>query len=271
MNAPFTVILCEGYHDRAFLHGALISALGWIDPGDHRGGRRPFDDRWGQVGGGAFGFRKQPGDAAIRVKPCQGHTEILPAAARILKDRLIRPFDRLVLCFDGDKGGTGADYLENIHRAVATMVTQLGINAVQVAPGRWRLNQEWIEVCTLVWHVPGTTREGVPPQQCLERLVCSAAAEVWPERSKEIDRWLSEPDRSSSFSGTPGLTPKSYSWSWMGAWFAEHGCDAFYQVMWTQPLLARALMRHLDATGAWSTLEACVRASDDLKPAIGAP
>lgn len=75
MTAPFSVILCEGFHDRSFLAGALLHRLGWSDPGLGAGGRRVAQrDRWGTVtGGGKFGFRHSSG-AELRLTPCHPFT-----------------------------------------------------------------------------------------------------------------------------------------------------------------------------------------------------
>ena len=107
MTAPFSVILCEGYHDRSFLAGALLGKLGWTEPAiDARGRRLPHRDRWQSVAGGDYGF-SHPSGAQLRLRPCHGHSKIPAVARTILRERATRPFDRLILNCDGDKCGSG--------------------------------------------------------------------------------------------------------------------------------------------------------------------
>ena len=52
-----SIVLCEGYHDRAFLQGALLK-IGCADPGEQPdGSRKPIQDPDGRtVRGGQFAF-----------------------------------------------------------------------------------------------------------------------------------------------------------------------------------------------------------------------
>lgn len=109
------------------------------------------------------------------------------------------------------------------------------------------------------------TQEGVPRQQCLERLLCSAAATVWPRRAEALGRWLRErPEPSVRLGGcvagsgvAPADTAKTFGWTLMGGWFAEHGCDDFLRQVWTHEALAQQLRERLEASGAWAVLGSC--------------
>jgi hypothetical protein len=93
---------------------------------------------------------------------------------------------------------------------------------------------------------------GVPRQQCLERLVCGALAEAWPDRAVAVHRWVSGV-QSSGHAGSEapaGLSPKACVWTWMAGWWAEKECDEFYAAIWREPAVKMGLRRRLDALGA---------------------
>lgn len=260
MTAPFSVILCEGFHDRSFLAGALLHRLGWSDPGLGAGGRRVAQrDRWGTVtGGGKFGFR-HPSGAELRLIPCQGDRKIAPVAVDILRERATRSFDRLILNCDGDMGGDAGDYLPRICQSFADLLRKSDAEIKEHAPGWWTLD-DGAEVRVLVWHASDRSRRGVPEQQCLERVLCAAAAEVWPERVDRLGAWLDERPEPMVDLSIPGTIPKSHAWTLMGGWFAERGCDDFFKAMWQHPAMADALQQKLEAGGAWEHLRACSQA-----------
>src|SRR5207247_4429675 len=99
-----SVILCEGYHDRAFWKG-WFSFLGCSDPGQPptgKSGRILILDPWNtSVTGGQYAFLSKSAHF-IRVVPCLGKTEILPAARLRLRERTSKPLVRLVINVDPD-------------------------------------------------------------------------------------------------------------------------------------------------------------------------
>lgn len=259
---PFTLVLCEGYHDRAFLAGALVERLGWREPGiDAEGRRLPYRDRWGQVSGGDFGYEHEVTGAQIRLRPCHGHTKVPKAMERVLRGRTTHPFDRLLVNYDGDKGGDGPDFLARIHRSVGDTLARSGAAPEAAREGRFSIDGGSRAVDAVVWHCDGGPRDGVPEQQCLERVICTAAAAVWPRRLESLGRWLRErPDPSVRIVGDdtgPDAVAKTYGWTLMGAWFAEHGCDDFLRQVWKNGPLADELQRILTESGAWRALESC--------------
>ena len=90
-----SIVLCEGYHDRAFWAGWLTH-LGCSDEGSRPGTNGyPLRDPWNAVvrGGGQFAYRSRSG-AFIRVRPCGGRNKVLPEAELRLRDRTARPVSR---------------------------------------------------------------------------------------------------------------------------------------------------------------------------------
>lgn len=264
MNAtatPFTVILCEGYHDRAFLAGALVARLGWKGPPTDASGRvRSSSDSWGVIKGGDFGFTHDPSGAQLRLRPCHGHSKIPDAVRQILNGRQTHSFDRLIINYDGDKGGHGPDFLARISSSVDTMLNTLKASPIRMGSGHWSIDGGRREVMTLVWHTSCPTTAGVPDQQCLERLICASASAVWPERIASLGAWLDgRPNPTYDFSASAGTVPKSHSWALMGGWFADHGCDDFFKELWSHGLLAKDLQARLSSSGGWDVLTACAR------------
>jgi hypothetical protein len=75
-----SVILCEGFHDRAFWDGWLTS-LGCNSDGYKPGTPGfPAPDPWGaEVRGGQFAYRSMSA-SFVRVRPCNGRSKILQGA-----------------------------------------------------------------------------------------------------------------------------------------------------------------------------------------------
>ena len=100
-----SVVLCEGYYDRAFWAGLLLR-LGCTDPGLGPGqsDRRIVRDPWGDtVKKGQFGFRSIS-NQFIRVVPCHGAGNIADFARDRLGQLTRRPLLRLILTYDVDFG-----------------------------------------------------------------------------------------------------------------------------------------------------------------------
>ncbi len=99
-----SVVLCEGYHDRAFWAGWL-QHLGCTDPGLPSGGktsRSAILDPWNTpVSGGQYAYHSKSGQF-VRVVPCNGKNNILDVTRLRLKERTSKPLVRLVTNVDPD-------------------------------------------------------------------------------------------------------------------------------------------------------------------------
>ena len=105
-EAPIeSVVLCEGYHDRAFWAGLLLSRCGCV-----KSTRDPFGET--VQGAGQYGFCTLSGQFA-RVVPAGGDADrVLQAGRTRLGRRRSKPLRRLVLCIDDDTlGGDGSPRL----------------------------------------------------------------------------------------------------------------------------------------------------------------
>lgn len=239
MRAVETVVLCEGYHDRAFWRGLLLT-FGCNDPGDLGDGtRKPVPDPAGRnVPSGQFVFRG-PGDVFVRLVPAHTESSIWPTATGIIADRLLRT-SLLVACFDAD--------------------TEAGVaGSIRAAPPRLRelLNRHDARVEVLMWRCDDPPdRIGVPNQQSLERLACAALADVYPGRAQAVQQWLAD----QRVAGKPAH--KAHAWSYMAGWNADDGCQFFYERLWQCEPVRAALERRLHAIAAWPILESLVTGAD---------
>ncbi len=248
------VIVCEGYHDRAFWAGLLLRS-GCTDPGapSVQGGRRPkVKDPGGKpVEGGQFGFRT-PAGGFIRVVPAHGNGALLGQALGIYLPPTRVPRARLVVC------SSDADTI------AGSKLPEPTLNGLELTHAAgWQLQGHWFtrtaddpRLAVTSWACadpPGTP--GVPAKQTLERVVCAALAEVFPARAKAVQEWLD------SRPAPPAASPKAHAWSYMAGWHPEKGCEAFLQLVWDPdvvPGVAEAIETRLRASGAWPVIEQLV-------------
>ena len=213
------VLLCEGVHDRAFLAGWLIH-LGWTDP--TRDGRIKIRDRFGVVERGRFAFDSPNGRTRVRVEPCGGETEVSKRALDYLRGLATEPFEQLSIILDGDVFGdrrsSPSDWLRTLARKVTPGVA-VPASAREVVVDGCR-----VSLGLLVGE--SEPAPGIPAQQCLERVVCTALARIYPNRAAAVAAWLD---------GRPeplGALAKAHAWSFMAGWSADAGCDGFYRRLW---------------------------------------
>jgi hypothetical protein len=45
----------------------------------------------------------------------------------------------------------------------------------------------------------------------------------------------------------------------MAGWYADHGCEAFYRVLWSDPNVVGELEKRLRASGPWRIAEELAR------------
>ncbi len=245
-----SVILCEGYHDRAFWKGWL-EHLGCNDPGippAGRTGRVRIFDPWGVEvkGGGQFAYHSRSG-AFIRIQPCNGKNNILHEARNRITRRTTKALLRLVISIDSDLTATGANapptglQLTNVEQLARTFDPSASVNA----NGEIDLDGGATKISLVRWEVSDPPAPGLPDQQTLERLVCAVLAAAYPGRAASVQSWLD------SRPGPPGVDPKEHGWSYMAGWYAEHGCEAFYSNQWIDPKVVAELTTRLQSSGAW--------------------
>ena len=247
-----SVVLCEGYHDRAFWAGWL-AYLGCSDPGQRpdRSNRVAVPDPWKtRVAGGEFAFHSSSGKF-VRIRPCHGKNNILKAARSRLQDRVDKELTRLVISVDSDTSVDGTS-------AASPDLPSWGLDALKKEFPDSEVNQDGDMVfdgeATVIsftrWEASDADTAGLPRKQTLERLVCAALVSAYPARGAAVKTWLdTRPDG-------PQAGPKEFGWSYMAGWYAEQGCEAFYRRLWKDDSLSKELKSRLTQCGAWRIAEA---------------
>lgn len=253
------MILCEGYYDRAFW-GGWLRYLGCTDPGERPDGRGrlPVLDPWGdRVVRGQFAYQS-PRQGFLRVVPCHGYENVLPAARDRLGERAFHGLEHLVVNVDPDTDATAQEIGPTGLRASDLLreVRQFDGAAQLESGGYIGVDGGKTKVWLVRWEVQGGQRDGVPSQQTLERVICAALAAAYPNRAAAVHQWLdSRPDR-------PDRDPKEHAWSFMAGWYAEKGCEFFFRDFWHDPPVVAHLKPILQACGAWSVAETVVSSSE---------
>jgi hypothetical protein len=246
-----SVILCEGYHDRAFWDGWLTSLGCTSDGFKPNTPGYPALDPWGDAGrGGQFGYRSRTGQF-VRVQPCNGRTGILPQARVRLRQRSTRTLIRIVVNVDVDvpAGGVAGGPTGLRQQDVLYQVQQIEPTAVVNAEGDIEVDGGATKVALVRWETADPPGAGLPDEQTLERLVSAAIIAAYPPRAKAVFDWLSSRPQAAA----PG--PKEHAWSYMAGWYAEQGCEAFYASIWADANIAKELELRLRGSGAWQIAE----------------
>jgi hypothetical protein len=249
-----SVILCEGYHDRAFWKGWL-EYLGCTDPGIPPGGRTgrvPIIDPWNDEvkGGGQYAYHSKS-SAFVRIRPCDGKSRILREARNRLNLRATKALLRLVINIDADLTASGANaaptglQLTDVVQFARTFYPSASINP----DGEIDLDGGATKISLVRWEVLDPPTPGLPDRQTLERLVSAAQAAAYPARAASVQQWLD------ARPAPPAADPKEHAWSYMVGWHAEHGCEAFYSNQWHDHRVVAELESRLRSSRAWQIAE----------------
>jgi len=237
-----TVILCEGYHDRAFWSGWL-RLLGCQSEADLRAGSGPILDPWGErVEKGIFAFRSRSGKF-IRLVPTGGNSPQFRIARALLRKRADRLLNRLVINRDVDVAAPVSPEGPTISDVLAALTPEPA--STHLDGDELVFDDTGTRVSFVKWFAGDVSSPGLPEQQCLERLVCAALSAAHPERGACVQAWLD------SRNSPPLESVKAYSWSHMAGWYPDHGCEAFYSQLWSEPDIAAELRQRLESSGAW--------------------
>ena len=247
-----SVILCEGFYDRSFWSG-LLQHIGCSDPGirPDTTARVTFPDPWKvTIKQGQFGFASKS-NRCIRVKPCGGKSSIIKEAKSALDSRIDRRLLRLVINVDADTNADGTESLsKSVNRvAVEELLRRENIPAQSTPEGNFTIDEGATEIYLVRWNISDAPQDTLPNQQTLERLVCAAIFAAYPDRAECVRQWLA------SRQNPPELSVKEFAWSVMAGWYADSGCDDFYQCFWRDPKLVPELEKRFQECGAWQVAE----------------
>jgi len=249
-----SVVLCEGFHDRAFWKGWLLH-LRCEDARPRRdSGYGIAVDPFGRkVTNGHFAFRS-PAGAFIRVRPCVGDQEVLKQTEIRLEERKTQALRRLVINLDTDDDDGGVEpHATSLRQAIESRVAATDPAMIRLAGGDLSIDSGSTLISIVLWRTDEPRVEHLPGQQTLERLVCAALCGAYPDRATAVAAWLT------SRPSAPLAGPKEHAWSHMAGWYGEHGCDDFYQSVWRDPAVAAQLEQRLRASGGYRVAEELVR------------
>lgn len=224
---PDNVILCEGYHDRAFLAGWLES-LGCVSLKD-----KSYRDGKPLRGGGQYGFHRAANDTWVRILPVEGDGNLLQRAKIIIKEATSKPINNVVVVFDRDTYGADEGSRRDSFKSFLAD-PEVGANADGERAGAVETRIRLIE-----WHTPNDAAIAaeVPAKHTLERLVCAAIEAAYPGRSEAVATWLA------SRPGPPETEKrhKSTAASHMAGWYSERGYEGLFRAVWEDKAVAAAL------------------------------
>ena len=247
MRLHESVIVCEGYLDRAFWHGLLMHHLGCTD--------QRKEGPWGRVpGGGIYGFTS-PTSRALRVVPTNAQppkgnarNPVFQEAQGLLQGRQTKLLEYMILNIDADTESAEADAARDYSAQLLRFVQETVPESQQNPDGDVLFDDSATCISLIPWRLQGEAKSPVPQKQTLERLVSAALGIVYPERAKNIASWLE------SRVDIPKPSPKEVTWSYMAGWHAELGCEAFFKEIWRDNLVAAELIRILQENGSWDAI-----------------
>jgi len=229
----FIEILCEGYHDRAFWKGILTSSR--IEE------RRDHPRDGVRITGGQYGYCLA-NEISVIVSPCHGKTNLPSSLRTRLKTLSTKPLDHLIVNMDTDTVMYDPKPCHDLIRNEMNKADNLQIDHELLIVEGCRLHP-------VVWGDKGPECEGIPRQQTLERMACSAMLEAYPERGAVVSSFLTAEPTS------PVIGPKHHAWSYMAKWSADRGCEDFYSALWEDEQIKNALIEIMTGNETWSTLE----------------
>jgi hypothetical protein len=246
-----SVVLCEGFHDRAFWAGWLLD-LGCTDPGHTAGGaRKPIVDPWKKpVIGGQFAYHSKSG-RFVRVHPCHGSGNLRREARNRVSSRALESLLRLVVNVDSDVivGGAAAA-VGWTNQTLADLAMDADNQCASISDREYSLDGGDCTLNLVRWECADVAAAGIPAQQTLERLVTASLVAAYPDRGPAVQAWLDHRP------APPGAGVKEFAWSHMAGWYADQGCEAFYSQLWNDPDIVAQLEPRLRAIHAWSVAEA---------------
>jgi len=264
MNEGESVILCEGYYDRAFW-AAWLEHLGCTDPGRRPGSsaRLSVLDPWGSEvkGKGQYAYNSKSGKF-VRIFPCDGKGNVVREMRNRLaedRDRLAqhasRPrLARLVVSVDPDIDAHGTPIATGLrHEDLHALLRKYDPSAAETEDDDTALFGGATLVSLVRWEAGDSPMPGLPKTQTLERLVCAALVAAYPRRGPAVQTWLdSRPDG-------PDAGPKEFGWSHMAGWYAQRGCQDFYKAVWEDGPVVNELRSRLTQCGAWRIAQALAK------------
>lgn len=233
MSAEQSVIVCEGYHDRAFFAGWLkykgCRVIDWKKEKD------PFGSK---VDGGHYGFMSPVG-SFIRVVPAHGDlTKLVQTTEFYLRNAPTKPTRAIVVATDADDHAIDARR-DNVFQALDRLVTHLALPDCERVDDDLRAGPTLLR--PLVWPgQPVAGGPGIPSAATLEQLVCAVLARHEPHRTTCVHTFLATAGDGAGWK-RPADIGKSHAWAWMAHRRPIDECERFFEAPWEDATLAAEL------------------------------
>jgi len=249
------LIVCEGYHDRAFWAGWLES-LGCTDARKPRDGSvtpSSVSDAFGKVDRGAYAYDAPSSTTKIRIQPAKSDSQVVEVAITMLKLTSIGIKVHALLNRDADKDAPTTMSPRDWHIGVLSYAHSKEYKATAHIDDILIGDEGDGDILSFVtWQCIDPASEMLPPKQTLERLVCASLAAAYPERVGPVRAWLA------SRPAQPSPGPKQFAWSYMAGWYADHGCEDFFRQLWRDPKVKAELEKRLTEIGAWQLVQRAI-------------
>ncbi|MBL8618662.1 MAG: hypothetical protein JNM72_23820 [Deltaproteobacteria bacterium] len=257
-----TIVLVEGYDDRAFWSGYLRHVRGCLPsvavPAARLAGLPPGTHQLLRQTKGTYTYLS-PSDGVVQVIPFQeqhqaGQEPLRALLHARLNGRKTRPeaLRGLVVCTDDDRPAGSpprhdrAWLVQLLRNAKVTDIPALAgadTDGVHLPDG--------VVVTAVHWRVDLGPDPALPDQQSLERVACAALHVVAPARVASVRTWLAGlPDLSAGYKdhkATAGAL-------WAG-WSAHDGWARFYEALWEDEPTRAALLEALPALESAALIE----------------
>jgi hypothetical protein len=241
-----SIIVCEGYHDRAFLESWLKARK----CESFKDKNYPPNKNGPLRGGGQFGFRTLH-EHWVRIVPAGGDANAFDVAFNFVEEAKTRPVERIIVVLDDDSeapqtGSRVASFNAWTERCGAKRPAGVDPELSDgILPTKLFL---------ILWSAQDEPAEVLPNKQTLERLACAAIRAVHPDRCRAVSDWLrarpSPPEGEKSH--------KSHAASHMAGWFSDRGSEAFFGAIWEDERVREELEGRLEAVGAGTVIDALV-------------
>lgn len=243
-DPPEIIILCEGYHDRAFWKGFL----------KHFGCADDRTRSTGQTGKGEHFYLAADRKRKVTVKPCDGIDKIPKALAAYLTGIATRPLEGIIISVDDDRqaGALNQSASLTLQSLKDSLAAKLKLGQVEVQSDLLLFKidgGESVNIQLMHWASTEADTFSLPRQQTLERLVCAALNKAYPNRSEPVVHFLN-----SRGDNAPVAGPKEFAYSHVAGWYAEKGIEECYQSLWRDDLIRKNLIAELQTAGVWEIM-----------------
>ncbi len=252
-----TIILCEGYHDRAFWSGYLMHR----HFKDQRGTKARQETREP----GQYDYLSPKGGHAISVYPCRGKDNIKNALTVKLAGLATDPKDQIIVSVDHDGDslpiGCEPDWtLGNLcHDLNASKDKNGEAKAIETKDGApphisYSSKDGQSTLIYLIQWSAGESSIDYIHVQTLERMVCAAFKLAYANREPPVLNFME-----SRGDGAPEADGKAYACAHLAGWYGQSASlENLCREIWRDESMSKALLEVLQQANILPILEAII-------------